>query len=144
MKLTLERLKELLSYDTNTGIFTWISFTKNYRRPVGTVAGYTNNLGYVQIGIDCVSYGAHRLAWMYVHGELPEMDIDHINGNTADNRIENLRLVTHQQNMCNRKRRSDNSSGYPGVYFNKSANKWHASIRVEGKRIHLGYFKSAK
>ncbi|HED1260374.1 HNH endonuclease [Enterobacter hormaechei] len=119
-------------------------FYKNYRRPVGTVAGYINSLGYVQIGIDCVAYGAHRLAWMYVHGNLPEMDVDHINGNPSDNRIENLRLATHQQNMCNRKKRIDNTSGYPGVYFNKAANKWRACIRVEGKRIHLGYFKTAQ
>ncbi|WP_409242962.1 HNH endonuclease, partial [Enterobacter hormaechei] len=82
--------------------------------------------------------------WMYVHGELPELDIDHINGNPSDNRLENLRLVTHQQNMCNRKKRNDNSSGYPGVCFHKTNNKWHASIRVKGKRIHLGYFKTAK
>lgn len=143
MKLSLKRLKELLFYDPATGKFTWISPTKNGDR-TGKEAGYINNLGYVRIGIDCGHYGAHRLAWMYMHGEIPEMDIDHINGKTADNRIENLRLVTHQQNMCNRKKRSDNASGYPGVYFNKSANKWHASIRFEGKRIHLGYFKSAK
>lgn len=144
MTLSLNRLKELLLYDPDTGIFTWISSTKNYRRPIGAVAGYINSLGYVQIGIDCVAYGAHRLAWMYVHGNLPEMDVDHINGNPSDNRIENLRLATHQQNMCNRKKRRDNTSGYPGVYFNKAANKWRACIRVEGRRIHLGYFKTAQ
>ncbi len=85
--LSLNRLKELLLYDPDTGIFTWISSTKNYRRPIGAVAGYINSLGYVQIGIDCVAYGAHRLAWMYVHGNLPEMDVDHINGNPSDNRM---------------------------------------------------------
>ncbi|AXF66107.1 HNH endonuclease [Leclercia sp. W17] len=144
MKLTLDRLKELLSYDPQTGIFTWISPPKNYRRPVGSAAGYLTSLGYIQIGIDCGNYSAHRLAWMYMHGEFPEMGIDHINGNPADNRIENLRAVTHQQNMWNRRVQKNNSSGYPGVYFNKSANKWRACIRVKGKRIHLGYFKSAK
>lgn len=144
MKLSLERLKELLFYDPDTGVFTWISPAKNYKRPVGAVAGYINNLGYVQIGIDCGHYSAHRLAWMYMHGELPELVIDHINGNPSDNRIKNLRVVTHQQNMWNRMVQSNNKSGYPGVYFNKSANKWHASIRVKGKRIHLGYFTSAK
>lgn len=143
MTLSLNRLKELLFYDPDTGIFTWISSTNN-RRPPGETAGYINSLGYVQIGIDCGHYSAHRLAWMYVHGELPELDIDHINGNPSDNRLENLRLVTHQQNMCNRKKRNDNSSGYPGVCFHKTNNKWHASIRVKGKRIHLGYFKTAK
>lgn len=85
---------------------------------------------------------AHILAYALYYGNYPENYVDHINGNPSDNRICNLRPATHRENMCNMKLRKDNTSGFQGVTFNRNSKKWQASIRVKGKKIHLGYFKS--
>jgi hypothetical protein len=97
--LTQSRLKELLIYDPDTGIF---------RRRIacgiavaGSTPGNINAMGYLDISIGCKRYYAHRLAWLYVYGEWPSLEIDHINCDRLDNRISNLRDVTHHQNMNN-------------------------------------------
>ncbi len=86
-------------------------------------------------------YYAHRLAWFYVHGEWPERDLDHEAGNTDDNRIEKIRPASYSQNGMNRKRRSNNRSGFKGVSWHEKKQKWVARIHVEGKQIFLGYFE---
>jgi len=85
---------------------------------------------------------AHMLAWLIVYGEWPNGQIDHINGDRLDNRIKNLRVVTQQQNAFNRVLYKNNSSGVKGVSWSIAQQAWHAQIRVTGKRIHLGFFKS--
>ena len=136
--LELNRLKELLNYDPDTGVFTW-RVSKRGRAANGGPAGFTDKRGYRIITIDCATMKAHRLAWLYVHGVLPNTDIDHINGIRDDNRITNLRLATRSENNQNQRvARSDNKTGYLGV--SKSGNKFKALIQVSKKLIYLGTF----
>lgn len=83
---------------------------------------------------------AHRIVWAMLTGSWPANEIDHINGNPSDNRIENLRDVSHKQNLRNQSTRKNNTSGDLGVRFYRPRKKWAASITVDGKTIHLGYF----
>jgi hypothetical protein len=140
--ITQDRLKEMLSYDESTGNFIWIKYPYRLTQLVGKIAGSNKGRGYIRIVIDKQKHYAHRLAWLYVYGSLPELTIDHIDGNTSNNRIENLRCVTHKQNMMNVKKHSSNTSGFTGVTFSKSKLKWVAQIGVDGKGKFLGCFYS--
>ena len=131
MKITQERLKELLSYDPLTGVFLW----RVKRKPV-------SQKPYSQVWIDGRYYLLHRLAWLFVYGEIPSLFVDHINGNPSDHRISNLRIATNAQNQANQKLRKDSSTGLKGVRV--SAGKYRASIVQNSKKIHLGYFDSAE
>lgn len=125
-------LKKRLFYDPSTGEFVRIGGHKS----VGRVA--TN--GYMQISVGGKRYMAHRLAWLYVYGELPDTQLDHINQNRLDNRIENLRLATNKQNGENVRLFKHNKSGYRGVSFDRGDGKWRADIKHNGKNIALGKF----
>lgn len=85
---------------------------------------------------------AHRVIWAIHYGEWPENEVDHINGNKTDNRIENLRIATPSENRCNRGKQRNNTSGYKGVYFNKRSNSWYAEIRKSGIKKYLGSAKT--
>lgn len=137
--LTLARLKGLLHYDQETGVFTW-KVTRSRSAGVGTVAGTTTSHGYVAIGIDGRLHKAHRLAWLYVHGVWPSDQIDHINRVRGDNRISNLRVADNSKNQANASLQKNNNSGVRGVYWNNASNKWHAQIYADGKKRHLGFF----
>jgi hypothetical protein len=137
--LTAERLRELLHYDPDTGVFTWLR-VKGRRVRVGALSGKANGGGYFQIGVDGRIYYAHRLAWLYVHGEWPVASIDHVNCDRCDNRLANLRPATKAQNAANARKRTNNSSGFKGAYWNARRNKWMASIEADGHQRHLGYF----
>lgn len=140
-KLTQSRLKEVLKYEPITGEFTW-NVSKSWYAKAGEPVGTTpNGVGYLRIGIDGVRHSAHRLAWLYMNGELPEEDIDHINRIRTDNRISNLRSATRSQNLENKLKGSLNSSGYKGVYWHKKAGKWLAQIRANGVHKYLGLFE---
>lgn len=113
----------------------------NIRKNIGTPDGG----GYMQITILHKRYMAHRLMWNHVHGEIPEgLEIDHINGKKTDNRIENLRLVTHKQNQENWRQApvTNVTSGVKGVSFYPSSMKWRAQIKHNNRNHHLGYFES--
>lgn len=140
-KITAARLRQLLHYDKNTGVFTWS--VARYCVRAGAVAGALNPDGYIQIKVDGRTYGAHRLAWLYVYGAWPALQIDHANRTRADNRIDNLREVTISQNQQNTSLSPRNTSGFRGVSWQKSSQRWHAYIKVDGKRKHLGYFEDA-
>lgn len=137
--LTQARLREVLSYDPETGVFTRLVATSN-RVAVGSDAGTTRIDGYIQIHIDGRLYSAHRLAWLYMTGEWPSDKVDHINRRKFDNRWGNLREANTSQNACNSLVRIDNTSGVRGVSFCKTTNRWRALIVVNGKRRHLGRF----
>lgn len=138
-ELTAEKLRELLHYDPETGIFTWRVSAANSVK-VGDVAGCSNGNGYLRLRLQSRLYHAHRLAWLYVYGEWPKGQIDHINRDRSDNRISNLREVTNKQNAQNSSKPSNNTSGHPGVYWYKQSSKWQAKITHNQKHIHLGCF----
>lgn len=138
--ITQEHLKKILTYDKNTGMFI-SSVNRGRRIKKGDLLGSMSQDGYLTIMIDSKSYKAHRLAWLYEYGSLREVQIDHINRNKADNRIENLRNVTQKENCRNRGKRKDNKSGVTGVYRREKENYWVCGIRVDGKYYHLGCFK---
>ena len=136
-KISQEQLKQLLDYDPETGIFRHRRDRGN-RVKAGTAVGCRYK-GYIRISINRKSYRGHRLAWLYVYGHFPEMDIDHINGIRHDNRIVNLRLATQAQNNFNA-RTKVGASGIRGVHWHKKKQKWHAQATLNYKRIHLGFF----
>lgn len=137
--LTQAELKEYLVYDADTGQFTRLmSATRTDR--IGEIAGKNRPNGYRDIKIAGKDYLAHRLAWLYVHGEWPADQIDHINGVRSDNRIDNLRLVSRKQNMENQTLHVNNKSGYRGVYWCKVNGKWRARVKHQGKHCEAGLF----
>lgn len=138
-KINHERLLKVVKYDALTGIFVWI-ISPSQAVKAGQQAGALTPSGYRQIGIEGAIYLEHHLAFFYTTGEWPLLDIDHINGNKSDNRIDNLRQATKAQNSWNAKLCVKNKSGYKGVHWYPPTNKWAAQIRVNKKRIHLGYF----
>ena len=134
---TLERLRELLDYDPDTGAFTW-RVSKGAAK-AGSIAGSVNGDGYLYIMIDGRGYRAHRLAWLHVYGVWPANQIDHINCVRSDNRLENLREATQAENRRNIGMYRNNTSGAKGVYFRKGAGNYQAYGRLNGKQHHLGY-----
>ena len=139
-ELTAEILRERLAYDPETGLFTWKRASP--RRAAGTIAGYLRKDGYIDIKVDGQTHLAHRLAWLHVHGRWPADRLDHRNGRTAENWIENLREATRTENNQNAVVRKDNKSGHPGVFWTARLMKWRAFISASGSRVHLGYFES--
>lgn len=140
-ELTQKLLKTHTHYDQTTGIMTWIKPFKG--RVVGEIATKLSSNGYLVVYLFGETHRAHRLAWLYVYGEFPENQIDHINGNRLDNRICNLRDVTSSGNAQNQRLPSkNNTSGYLGVSMNGKS--YIAQITVNGKGVLIGRYKYAK
>jgi len=145
-KIIAERVRELLNYDPETGIFTRKIRTAQ-RHKIGDRADFLvtsgNSEGYCRVSFDSKRYLAHRVVWLYVHGKWPELDIDHINGNKSDNRLANLREVDRSTNLQNmRHARKDNRSGFLGVTTIIQGKKWRATVHMNGKGIHVGVYHS--
>lgn len=141
--LTQSRLKSLLSYDPDTGLFTWVHQKVGSGRgriEPGSIAG-RNVKGYRSIKVDQRAHYAHRLAWFYVHGVWPVDQIDHINGDKSDNRICNLRPASNSENLRNIGAKRNCSSGIKGVDWVEKDQRWRARIRTPQGRIDLGYFR---
>jgi len=134
-QITQSQLKELLSYDPETGVFFWLVG----RKMAGKIAGCFNADGYLQIGVNGKIYLAHRLAWLFVNGAFPSA-LDHINGTKTDNRICNLRECTAAENQRNVGISKANTSGFKGVYWHKDKKKWYARIGVNSRLKNLGNF----
>ena len=132
-------LKEHLSYNQETGIFTWIKKPAHAVK-VGTIAGRHRPDGYIAIQVKSRIYLAHRLAWFFVYQQWPSDQIDHINGTRNDNRFCNLREATRKQNMENRKPNFNSVSGYVGVTWSKQHQRWCVRIMSNKKPFHIGYF----
>jgi hypothetical protein len=149
-ELTQEYLKEALRYDENNGIFTWNhrpldhfeskwAFTiwnKTLEHKIAGCAKRSGNTKYIYIRINDKEYLAHRLIWLYVHGEWP-VQIDHEDGDGLNNKLKNLRNVSHKGNARNCRLGKNNKSGIMGVILNKKTNKWESRIKVSYKQIHL-------
>jgi hypothetical protein len=142
--LTQAYVRERFDYHRD-GYFTWKphpSMPPNWHgRYVGQRAGYLlpgTRGGYV-VRIDTISYGLHRVVFLYHHGYMPD-EVDHIDMDPSNNRIENLRAATHQQNNCNKRRMKSNTSGYKGVRWRKDRAHWTAGITANGKDLYLGSF----
>lgn len=138
--LTQERLKEVLHYNPDTGIFTWIARAA-YNTHVGSQAGnHCKVSGYIRIGIDGRSYRASRLAVLYMTGRWPRRIVDHKDRNRANNRWLNLREASYSQNNSNITARTKSGSSVPGVYWYADREKWRAIITVNRKMVSLGYY----
>jgi hypothetical protein len=148
--ITALRLRELLDYDPLTGIFLWRRQSGVFNSAAGPRnrwaskrAGAMTVQGYYIISVDNERLRAARLAFLYMTGEWPKEHIDHINGDTADDRWCNLRQCSIAENMANTKLlRLNNTSGARGVSWNKRLEKWHARVNFQGCLHHCGYFDS--
>ncbi len=136
IRITAERLREVLRYDRDAGRFYWLSLPHKCASniKVGDLAGWTENTGYRRINIDGHRYVEHHLVWLYMVGEWPP-GLDHKNKDKADNRWSNLRLATKEQNARNRGPRSDNALGIAGV-------RLHENGRYQGRIYAHGKFQS--
>jgi hypothetical protein len=149
--LPASRLRNLLRYNPESGSIVWMergaseddrpsrraTFNKQF---AGKEAFTAISCGYRVGRVFDRMYKMHRVVWAIYYGEWPEKNVDHINGNKLDNRIQNLRLVDHVENARNAKTHSHNTSGHRGVHWYKAYGKWSAYIQVKGRNICLGYF----
>jgi len=140
-KLTQKKLKELLYYDPETGIFTWNKYMQSNAK-FGCKAGGLSSQGYNRISILGERYISSRLAHLYMEGYFPENEMDHINRVRHDDRWVNLRAVTHMCNLRNVGIKSNNTSGITGVCFDKKNSKWLSYIILFGKFNNLGRYKN--
>jgi hypothetical protein len=143
--LTAEELRRIAHYDPKTGEFTCL--VNMGRRLIGQradVKSGAKDQPYFHLYIGGKRYFSHRMAWLWVHGTEPSAYIDHINGDTLDNRLVNLREATHQQNLFNRGANKNNTTGYKGVRLTRSGKKYWAEIKIDRKSKYLGAFDSAE
>ena len=125
-------MKDLLNYDPETGVITWVKPSSTKLKP-GDIAGSDTGNGYRRVFVNGRKYLAHRLAWYLHYGVWPSKNIDHINGDPSDNRIENLRDVSQSVNIRNQGRLA-------GVTWNKALKKWEVALTVDYRKIYLGVF----
>lgn len=137
--LTQQELKQNLNYSEETGVFIW-GINKVGGPKQGREAGTVTANNYISICVLRKRYYAHRLAWLYVYGEFPENQIDHINHNRSDNRIKNLRCVTHAENAMNMARRKTSKSGCAGVTWDKANKKWEVKLKKGELNLFIGRF----
>lgn len=142
-------LQALLAYDPGTGVLTWKRRSGNpafNARAAGKAAGHAKsdkNTSYINIAVEGKFYKGHRVAWAIHYGTWPDHEIDHIDGDGLNNRITNLRDVPSAINKRNARMRSDNSTGYTGVYRTRHG-RWQASLRINGRQIHIGHYRTAE
>ena len=133
----MDELKGYLSYDPDTGVFTWVR--DYYKNKVGQSPKPTHSEGYYRVQFKGVRFFLHKVAFYWHYGYLPD-EVDHKDRDTGNNRIVNLRPATNLQNSCNRRGRG--KSRYRGVYFHTKNSKWTAAGRKVGKSYYLGSFES--
>lgn len=134
MEFTDTTLISEVGYEGDTGALR--------RKATGKQLGWVRADGYIGVKIGRRYYLAHRVAWLLVHGDWPKGHLDHINGDRADNRMANLREATHAENLHNRGRNKNNTSGYKGVSLHRSTGKWDARIMVNRKQVYLGIYET--
>lgn len=144
--LTADKLRELLHYEPETGVFTRrVKTGGRYGADVGSVAGCLSDQGYVLISLMSKQYRAHRLAWLYMTGEWPAGEVDHRDGRRTNNRWSNLRDVPTAINAQNRRGAQSNSrTGLLGASWNARDQRFVARIKVDGQYRSLGGFDTAE
>ena len=135
----MESVRDYIHYNPETGELTWIK-SPNARVKVGDKIKSIDAYGYLSVSFRSKVWKAHRLAWFLYYDQLPDKDIDHINGDRVDNRISNLRSATRGQNLQNMQVSGKGLSNYKGV--SRSKTSWTAQITVNNKKLHLGSFKT--
>ena len=138
--LTQARLKELFDYSADTGQFTRNVAVKGFKS--GSLAGSVDSNGYIKVRVDGGRYMAHRLAYLWMTGAIPDTEVDHINGIKSDNRWNNLRESDHSTNNCNRQVQANSSTGIKGLTLRKNG-KFQASVQRDGTRINKEFKDSA-
>lgn len=138
-EIDINAVHQLLQYDAATGTLKW-KVRRGGSANIGSTAGWMHTEGYLCVTINGKRLFAHRLAWVLHHGAQPDGEIDHINGDRADNRIVNLRCVDHISNKRNTKRQRNNTSGHCGVWWHSKSKMWASSICVGGKTVHIGRY----
>jgi hypothetical protein len=134
------QLAQVLRYEPKTGLLFWTD--KAHKSVKNKQAGTPNHLGYIIVFFKGKPYKAHRLAWLLIYGSWPSLMIDHIDGNTSNNALSNLRDVDNKTNQCNRhKARVDSKSGLMGA--SPFRNKWRAQIKRKGVIKYLGIYDTA-
>jgi hypothetical protein len=142
-EITQAYLREVFNYCPDTGVLTW-RIKVGSKTVVGQPAGVVDTTcGYIRVGLAGGKYQAHRLIWLYMTGEWPTSCIDHKNLDRADNRWDNMRPATKAQNMYNLPISRHNTSGIKGVGWSRTKGKWRATISINNKAKHLGYFSDS-
>lgn len=130
MTVTVDRVREMLRYSPIVGVFEWRK--PGRRRRLGGLAGGVTSTGYIRIVLDGKPYPAHRLAWLYMTGQWPEKDIDHIDGDRSNNAWNNLREATYTTNGWNKPKARNNRTGVKGVGRRDEAKPWQARVQANG------------
>lgn len=145
-RISAQRVRELLDYEPLTGLFTRrVATGGRYGAAVGAVAGTVNDGGYILISLESLQYRAHRLAWLYMTGAWPSHEVDHRDGDRANNAWDNLRDVTGVVNLQNKRHAQSNSkTGLLGASWNARDERFVARIKVEGRYKSLGGFDTAE
>jgi HNH endonuclease/AP2 domain len=137
--LTAEAVRRLFIYDPYSGLLQYRE--RGPRRPRGWFAGAKDpKSGYLRVQVGLRKYLVARLAWLWMTGQWPKDDVDHVDLDRTNNRWGNLRPATRAQNIVNSGLRATNKSGFKGVSFKNG--RWRATIRTGGRCLHLGYFPS--
>lgn len=135
-----EEIKSAFRYDQNTGKLYWK--IDKFKIKSGKIAGTLHRSGYRQVMYKGVHYQEHRVIWCLVHGEWPDLFIDHIDRNRSNNRLENLRLATRSENSCNTVVKVNSVSGIKGVNWHKASQSWLVRLQINGVRTEIGRFSS--
>jgi hypothetical protein len=144
VKIDPDRIREVLDYSPETGLFIWKPNQKN-KKLIGKAAGTITQFGYIRICIDGKRYMAHRLAWYITYGHFDSGEIDHINHIKTDNRIANLRLVSKSVNQQNKFLPNSNSStGILGVSYKTRSDKYIVTICIDGKNRYAGSYRNVR
>ena len=135
---TQEEVLRLFEY--RDGVLYWKERPRCSRKPPGDIsAGFESTQGYKKVKVNKETYYVHQIVFLMHHGYIPEV-VDHIDRNTSNNRIENLRASNKSLNACNSKLRADNSSGHRGVTWNKVSTKWQVQLQFKNRCKHFGLF----
>jgi len=138
LPMDAENIRKIFKYEPETGKFYWLQ--RGVKVRAGQLAGRDRGDGYWVVGYNYKLYLMHRLVWLYVYGKWPEHEIDHINLNPSDNRVDNLRDITHSQNAGNCRARG--KSGVKGVFWDEGRQKWLANIMHNYRSIHIGRYET--